>query len=422
MRLVALAAGLKSYKNNNKQKHKDMGKYSVDERGYYGIYGGAYVPEILHGCVEELRRNYLDIIESEDFQKEYMNLLRDYAGRPSPLYFAKRLSEKYGCTIYLKREDLNHTGAHKINNVIGQILLAKRMGKKKVIAETGAGQHGVASATAAALLDMECVVFMGEEDTIRQALNVYRMRLLGATVVPVTTGTATLKDAVSEAMREWTSRIADTHYCLGSVMGPHPFPTIVRDFQAVISREIKQQMLEKEGKLPDAVLACVGGGSNAIGSFYHFIDEPGVALIGCEAAGRGVNTAETAATIATGRLGIFHGMKSYFCQDEYGQIAPVYSISAGLDYPGIGPEHAHLYDIGRAQYVPVTDDEAVEAFEYLARTEGIIPAIESAHAVAHARKLAPTMGKDQSIVITISGRGDKDCAAIARYKGEDLHE
>ena len=327
-----------------------------------------------------------------------------------------------GAKIYLKREDLNHTGAHKINNVLGQALLAKKMGKTRLIAETGAGQHGVATATAAALLGMECVVFMGEEDTIRQALNVYRMRLLGAEVIPVKTGTATLKDAVSEAMREWTSRIDDTHYCLGSVMGPHPFPTMVRDFQAVISKEIKEQILEKEGRLPDAVLACVGGGSNAIGSFYHFIGDPEVKLIGCEAAGRGVDTAETAATIATGKLGIFHGMKSYFCQDEYGQIAPVYSISAGLDYPGIGPEHAHLYDSGRAEYVPVTDNEAVEAFEYLARTEGIIPAIESAHAVAHAMKIAKEMEKDRILVITISGRGDKDCAAIARYRGEDIHE
>ena len=327
-----------------------------------------------------------------------------------------------GAKIYLKREDLNHTGAHKINNVLGQALLAKKMGKTRLIAETGAGQHGVATATAAALMGMECVVYMGEEDTKRQALNVYRMRLLGATVIPVKTGTATLKDAVSEAFREWTSRIDDTHYCLGSVMGPHPFPTIVRDFQAVISREIKAQMLEKEGRLPDAVIACVGGSSNAIGSFYDFIGDKEVRLIGAEAAGRGIDTKETAATMATGSLGIFHGMKSYFCQDEYGQIAPVYSISAGLDYPGVGPEHAHLHDIGRAEYVPVTDDEAVNAFEYLSRTEGIIPAIESAHAVAHAMKIAPSMGKDQIIVITLSGRGDKDCAAIARYRGENIYE
>ena len=327
-----------------------------------------------------------------------------------------------GAKIYLKREDLNHTGAHKINNVLGQALLARRMGKTRLIAETGAGQHGVATATAAALMGMECVVFMGEEDTRRQALNVYKMRLLGATVVPVTTGTATLKDACSAAFREWTNRISDTHYCLGSVMGPHPFPTIVRDFQAVISREIKAQLMEMEGRLPDAVIACVGGGSNAIGAFYHFIDEPSVRLIGCEAAGRGVDTFETAATIATGRLGIFHGMKSYFCQDQFGQIAPVYSISAGLDYPGIGPEHAHLHDTGRAEYVPITDAEAVDAFEYLSRLEGIIPAIESAHALAYARKLAPTMGREQIIVVNVSGRSDKDCAAIARYRGEELSE
>ena len=327
-----------------------------------------------------------------------------------------------GAKIYLKREDLNHTGSHKINNVLGQALLAKKMGKKRLIAETGAGQHGVATATAAALMNMECVVFMGKEDTQRQALNVYRMKLLGAKVVPVETGTATLKDAVSEAMREWTNRIDDTHYCLGSVMGPHPFPTIVRDFQSVISKEIKSQLCEKEGRLPDAVIACVGGGSNAMGAFYHFINDESVRLIGCEAAGRGIDTFETAATINTGRLGIFHGMKSYFCQDEYGQIAPVYSISAGLDYPGIGPEHAWLHDTGRAEYVAITDEEAVQAFEYLSRQEGIIPAIESAHAVAYAMKLAPEMGKDKIIVVNISGRGDKDCAAIARYRGENIYE
>ena len=327
-----------------------------------------------------------------------------------------------GAKIYLKREDLNHTGAHKINNVLGQVLLAKKMGKTRVIAETGAGQHGVATATAAALMGMECEVFMGKEDTERQALNVYKMRLLGAKVHSVSSGTGTLKDAVSETMREWTNRISDTHYVLGSVMGPHPFPTIVRDFQAVISKEIKEQCLEAEGKLPDAVLACVGGGSNAIGTFYHFIEDQDVRLIGCEAAGRGIDTFETAATIATGKLGIFHGMKSYFCQDKYGQIAPVYSISAGLDYPGIGPEHAWLHDTGRAEYVAITDDQAVDAFEYLSRMEGIIPAIESAHAVAYARELAPKMDKDQVMVITISGRGDKDCAAIARYRGEDIHE
>ena len=392
-------------------------------RGRFGIHGGQYIPETLMNAVMELEEAYDRCKDDPAFNRELTELFNEYAGRPSRLYFARRMTEDLGgAKVYLKREDLNHTGAHKINNVLGQALLAQRMGKTRLIAETGAGQHGVATATAAALFGMECVVFMGEEDTRRQALNVYKMRLLGARVVPVTTGTATLKDAVSQAMREWTSRIADTHYCLGSVMGPHPFPTIVRDFQSVISREIKAQLMEKEGRLPDAVLACVGGGSNAIGSFYHFIDDPSVQLIGCEAAGRGIDTFETAATINTGRLGIFHGMKSYFCQDEYGQIAPVYSISAGLDYPGVGPEHAYLHDIGRAQYVPVTDGEAVNAFEYLSRTEGIIPAIESAHAVAQAIKMAPAMGRDQIIVITISGRGDKDCAAIARYRGEDLSE
>ena len=391
--------------------------------GRFGVHGGQYVPETLMNAIIELEEAYNYYKANSDFQNELTQLLNDYAGRPSRLYYAEKMTKDLGgAKIYLKREDLNHTGAHKINNVLGQALLAKKMGKTRLIAETGAGQHGVATATAAALMGMECVVFMGKEDTIRQALNVYRMRLLGATVVPVTSGTATLKDAVSEAMREWTTRISDTHYCLGSVMGPHPFPTIVRDFQSVISSEIKQQMLEKEGRLPDAVVACVGGGSNAIGSFYHFIHDPAVRLIGAEAAGRGIDTLETAATIPTGRLGIFHGMKSYFCQDEYGQIAPVYSISAGLDYPGVGPEHAYLHDIGRAEYVAITDEEAVQAFEYLARTEGIIPAIESAHAVAYARKLAPTMGSDQLLVVTISGRGDKDCAAIARYRGEDLHE
>ena len=374
-------------------------------------------------AVIELEEAYNHYKDDPDFNSELTDLFNNYAGRPSRLYFAKRMTEDLGgAKIYLKREDLNHTGAHKINNVLGQALLAKKMGKTRLIAETGAGQHGVATATAAALMNMQCVVFMGVEDTQRQALNVYRMKLLGSEVVPVETGTGTLKDAVSEAMREWTSRISDTHYCLGSVMGPHPFPTIVRDFQAVISREIKSQLLELENKLPDVVLACVGGGSNAIGSFWHFINDKDVRLIGCEAAGRGVDTFETAATIATGRLGIFHGMKSYFCQDEYGQIAPVYSISAGLDYPGIGPEHAHLHDIGRAEYVPITDDEAVNAFEYLAKTEGIIPAIESAHAVAHAMKIAPSMSKEKIIVITISGRGDKDCAAIARYRGENINE
>ena len=392
-------------------------------KGRFGVHGGQYMSETLMNAVIELEQAYDHYKNDPAFQAELTELLNDYAGRPSRLYYAEHMTRDLGgAKIYLKREDLNHTGAHKINNVLGQVLLAKKMGKTRVIAETGAGQHGVATATVAALMGMECEVFMGREDTERQALNVYRMRLLGAKVHPVDSGTGTLKDAVSETMREWTSRIEDTHYVLGSCMGPHPFPTIVRDFQAVISKEIKEQMLEKEGRLPDAVLACVGGGSNAIGAFYHFIGDEGVRLIGCEAAGRGVDTAETAATIATGRLGIFHGMKSYFCQDEYGQIAPVYSISAGLDYPGIGPEHAYLHDIGRAEYVAITDDEAVDAFEYLSRTEGIIPAIESAHAVAHAIKLAPQMGKDQIIVINISGRGDKDCAAIARYRGEDIHE
>ena len=391
--------------------------------GRFGIHGGQYIPETLMNAVNELAGAYAHYKDDPAFNAELTELLNTYAGRPSLLYFAKNMTEDLGgAKVYLKREDLNHTGAHKINNVLGQALLAKRMGKTRLIAETGAGQHGVATATAAALMGMECVVYMGKEDTERQALNVYKMRLLGAEVRAVETGTGTLKDAVSETFREWTSRIADTHYCLGSVMGPHPFPTIVRDFQAVISREIKAQVMERDGRLPDVVMACVGGGSNAIGTFYHFIDEPEVRLVGCEAAGRGVETLETAATIATGKLGIFHGMKSYFCQDANGQIAPVYSISAGLDYPGIGPEHAMLHDMGRAQYVPVTDDEAVRAFEYLSRTEGIIPAIESAHAVAHALKVVPQMGADEIAVITISGRGDKDCASVARYRGEVIDE
>lgn len=395
----------------------------LNQNGRFGNHGGQYIPETLMNAVIELEQAYNHYKNDPEFNQELEDLFHNYAGRPSRLYYAAHMTKDLGgAKIYLKREDLNHTGSHKINNVLGQCLLAKKMGKTRVIAETGAGQHGVATATAAALMGMECEVFMGEEDTKRQALNVYRMRLLGATVHPVTSGTGTLKDAVSEALREWTRRIEDTHYLLGSVMGPHPFPIIVRDFQAVISKEIKQQLLEKEGRLPDVVMACVGGGSNAMGAFYNFIEDPQVRLIGCEAAGRGVNTAETAATIATGRQGIFHGMKSYFCQDEYGQIAPVYSISAGLDYPGIGPEHAYLHDTKRAEYIAVTDDEAVEAFEYLSRIEGIIPAIESAHAVAHAMKLAPSMTKDQIIVINISGRGDKDCAAIARYRGEDINE
>ena len=395
----------------------------TNQNGRFGVHGGQYIPETLMNAVIELEEAYNKYKNDPQFNAELTQLFNDYAGRPSRLYYAEKMTRDLGgAKIYLKREDLNHTGAHKINKCLGQALLAKKMGKTRLIAETGAGQHGVATATVAALLGMECVVFMGKVDIERQALNVYKMKLLGADVVPVTDGTGTLKDAVSQAMREWTSRMEDTHYCLGSVMGPHPFPTIVRDFQAVISREIKEQMLEKEGRLPDAVIACVGGGSNAIGSFYHFIDDPSVRLIGCEAAGRGVDTFETAATINTGRLGIFHGMKSYFCQNEYGQIAPVYSISAGLDYPGIGPEHAYLHDIGRAEYVPVTDDEAVNAFEYTSRMEGIIPAIESSHAIAYAMKLAPKLDKDKVIVITVSGRGDKDCAAIARYRGEEISE
>ncbi len=392
-------------------------------KGRFGVHGGQYIPEMLMNAVIELEEAYNHYKQDPQFQAELTELLNDYAGRPSRLYFAQRMTEQLGgAKIYLKREDLNHTGAHKINNVLGQALLAKKMGKTRLIAETGAGQHGVATATAAALMGMECVVYMGEEDTRRQALNVYKMRLLGARVVPVTSGTATLKDAVNEAMGEWARRSDDTHYCLGSVMGPHPFPTIVRDFQAVISREIKEQILQAEGRLPDAVLACVGGGSNAIGAFYHFIEDESVRLIGCEAAGRGVDTLDTAATITTGRLGIFHGMKSYFCQDDHGQIAPVYSISAGLDYPGVGPEHAWLHDTGRGEYVAVTDEEAVGAFEYLSRTEGIIPAIESAHAVAYAMKLAPQMEKNQIMVVNLSGRGDKDCVSVARYRGEEIGE
>jgi tryptophan synthase beta chain len=400
-----------------KKERKTMSK------GRFGVHGGQYITETLMNAIIELEEAYNHYKNDTQFQKELSELFQNYTGRPSRLYYAEHLTKKLGgAKIYLKREDLNHTGSHKINNVLGQTLLAKKMGKTRIIAETGAGQHGVATATAAALMGMECEVFMGKEDTERQALNVYKMRLLGAKVHPVTSGTATLKDAVSETMREWANRIDDTYYVLGSVMGPHPFPTIVRDFQSVISKEIKQQMLEKENRLPDVVLACVGGGSNAMGAFYHFIEDTSVKLIGCEAAGKGVHTAETAATIATGRLGIFHGMKSYFCQDNYGQIAPVYSISAGLDYPGIGPEHAWLYDTGRAEYVPITDEEAVEAFEYLSCVEGIIPALESAHAVAHAMKIAPNMDKNKIIVINLSGRGDKDCVSVAKYRGENINE
>ena len=392
-------------------------------KGRYGIHGGQYISETLMNELIHLEECYEHYKKDPEFNAELNKLLNEYAGRPSLLYYAGKMTKDLGgAKIYLKREDLNHTGSHKINNALGQALLAKKMGKTRLIAETGAGQHGVATATAAAFLGMECEIFMGKEDTNRQALNVYRMELLGAKVHPVTSGTMTLKDAVNETMREWSNRVADTHYVLGSVMGPHPFPMIVRDFQSVISQEAKEQILKKEGKLPAAVVACVGGGSNAMGAFYNFIEDKDVELIGCEAAGKGVDTALTAATIATGSLGIFHGMKSYFCQDEYGQIAPVYSISAGLDYPGIGPEHAYLHDIGRAQYVPITDDEAVDAFEYLARTEGIICAIESAHAVAQVRKIAKNYNPDQSIIICLSGRGDKDVAAIARYRGVDIHD
>ena len=398
-------------------------KYAVDENGFFGKFGGAYVPEILYKCVTDLQEAYLPIIESKAFQDEYYALLKDYVGRPSPLYYAKRMSEKYGCQLYLKREDLNHTGAHKINNTIGQILMAKRMGKTRIIAETGAGQHGVATATVCALMNMQCEIFMGKTDVERQHTNVERMKMLGATVHPVTTGNMTLSDACSEAIRDWCCHPQDTFYIVGSTMGPHPYPDIVAKMQSVISQELKWQLQEKIGRsYPDYLIACVGGGSNAMGAFYEFIPDKEVQLIGCEAAGLGVDNPKNAATIANGSLGIFHGMKSLFCQNEYGQIAPVYSISAGLDYPGIGPEHAMLHETGRAQYVPITDEEAVEAFEYLSRTEGIIPAIESAHAVAQVMKIAKTMGKDKIIVCTVSGRGDKDVAAIARYRGVELYE
>ena len=394
-----------------------------NQKGRFGIYGGQYIPETLMNALIELETAYNKYKVDPQFNAELTDLLNNYEGRPSLLYYAENMTTDLGgAKIYLKREDLNHTGSHKLNNVLGQALLAKKMGKTRLIAETGAGQHGVATATAAALLGMECEIFMGEEDTKRQALNVYRMKLLGAKVNSITTGTKVLKDAVNAAMREWTNRIEDTHYLIGSTMGPYPFPTMVRDFQSVISKEIKEQMLQKEGRLPDVVMACVGGGSNAMGAFYNFIEDKDVRLIGCEAGGKGIDTDLTAATMSTGKVGIFHGMKSYFCQDDHGQIAPVYSISAGLDYPGVGPEHAYLKDTGRAEYVAITDDEAVNAFEYLSKVEGIIPAIESSHAVAYAIKLAPTLDKDKIVVVNLSGRGDKDVAAIARYKGEDLYE
>jgi len=419
--IEAETAGEKQYRIGEEQSRKEA---EMEERkGRFGDFGGQYVPETLMPVLKEVEEAYEKCRKDPEFQKELEDLLKNYAGRPSLLYYAEKMTKDLGgAKIYLKREDLNHTGSHKINNVLGQVLLAKKMGKTRVIAETGAGQHGVATATAAALLGLECEIFMGKTDTERQALNVYRMELLGAKVHPVTSSTMTLKDAVNEAMREWAGRMDDTLYVLGSVMGPHPFPTIVRDFQKIIGKEIKEQLREREGKLPDAVVACVGGGSNAMGTFYEFINDKSVRLIGCEAAGKGVDTPENAATVANGRLGVFHGMKSLFCQNEYGQIDEVYSISAGLDYPGIGPEHAWLNNTGRASYVPVTDDEAVDAFEYLSRTEGIIPAVESAHAVAYARKLAPTMKPDQIMVVTISGRGDKDVAAIARYRGIKIYE
>ena len=425
---IDVSSGVETHGVKDFEKMKRMTQMVTERKaqmgkGRYGIHGGQYIGETLMNEILHLEECYEYYKNDREFNEELNDLLKNYAGRPSLLYYAKNMTEDLGgAKIYLKREDLNHTGSHKINNVLGQVLMAKKMGKTRVIAETGAGQHGVATATAAALLGLECEVFMGKEDTERQALNVYRMELLGAKVHPVTSGTMTLKDAVNETMREWSTRVEDTHYVLGSVMGPHPFPMIVRDFQSVISKEAREQILETEGRLPAAVIACVGGGSNAMGMFYHFIEDKEVKLIGCEAAGKGVDTELHAATIAKGELGIFHGMKSYFCQDEFGQIAPVYSISAGLDYPGIGPEHAFLHDTERAQYVPVTDDEAVEAFEYIARTEGIICAIESAHAVAHARKIAGSMSKEESIIICLSGRGDKDVAAIARYKGVNLHE
>ena len=392
-------------------------------RGRFGEFGGQYIPETLMNELLELDCAYGYYCTEPQFNAELSALLNEYAGRPSRLYFAQNMTcDLGGARVYLKREDLNHTGSHKINNVLGQVMLAKKRGKKRIIAETGAGQHGVAAATASALLGLDCEVFMGLEDTRRQALNVYRMELLGARVTTVTTGTQTLKDAINEAMRNWVSRIEDTHYALGSVMGPHPFPVMVRDFQSVISREARSQILEAEGQLPAAVIACVGGGSNAAGMFHHFLEDASVRLIGCEAAGRGIATGQHAASVAAGEPGVFHGMKSLFCQDEHGQIAPVYSLSAGLDYPGIGPEHAYLHAIGRAEYYPITDDEAVGAFSYLARQEGILCALESAHAVAYALKLAPSLPEDSNIIICLSGRGDKDVATIAKYQGVDIHE
>jgi len=394
-----------------------------DERGRFGQFGGRYVPETLMNALNELEEAYQKYSQDPEFQAELRYLLDKYSGRPTSLYYAERLSKHLGgAKIYLKREDLNHTGAHKINNTLGQGLLAKRMGKTKIIAETGAGQHGVASATVAALLGLECKVFMGEEDTKRQQLNVFRMQLLGAEVVPVMSGTRTLKDACNETLRYWVSNVDDTYYILGSVTGPHPYPMIVRDFQRIIGDEAREQMLKEEGRLPDYVVAAVGGGSNAIGIFYPFVEDESVKLIGVEAAGKGVDTEEHAATMTKGRHGVFQGSLSYVLQDEYGQVQPAHSISAGLDYPGIGPEHAYLKDSGRAQYVPITDAEALEALQLLSRTEGIIPALESAHAIAQTIKLAPTLHEDEIVVVSLSGRGDKDVEAIMGYLGGNGNE
>jgi tryptophan synthase beta chain len=395
----------------------------VERKGRYGEFGGQYASETLMNAISKLEKAFEKYKDDEEFIKELNFYHKQYTGRPSLLYYAEKMTKDLGgAKVYLKREDLNHTGAHKINNVIGQCLLAKRMGAKKVIAETGAGQHGVATATFAAVLGLECDVYMGEEDTKRQSLNVFRMELLGAKVHPITSGTGTLKDATNEAMRVWCANPEDTFYVIGSAMGPHPYPAIVKHFQSIISKETKQQLMEMEGRLPDAVMACVGGGSNAIGMFADFIDEPSVKLYGAEAAGDGVDTERHAATITKGTLGVFHGMKSLFLQDKGGNIMPVYSISAGLDYPGIGPEHANMAKSGRAEYYPITDKEAVDAFVYLSRMEGIIPAIESSHAIALARKIVPTMKKDEIIVICLSGRGDKDVYSVAKYLGKDIAE
>lgn len=394
-----------------------------DIHGRFGKFGGRYVPETLMNALIELEEAYMHFSKDAHFQQEVNYLLKEYSGRPTSLYYAERLSAQLGgAKIYLKREDLNHTGAHKINNAIGQAVLAKRMGKNKVIAETGAGQHGVASATVAALLGMECKVFMGEEDMKRQQLNVFRMNLLGAEVIPVISGTRTLKDACNETLRYWVSHVQDTYYILGSATGPHPYPMMVRNFQRIIGDETRVQILEAEGRLPDVIIACVGGGSNAAGIFYPFVKDNGVRLIGAEAAGKGIDTEQHAATMTKGTHGVFQGSLSYLLQDEYGQVLPAHSISAGLDYPGIGPEHAHLKDTNRAEYVPITDQEALDALQLLSRTEGIIPALESAHAIAHTVKLAPTLGKGQIVVVNLSGRGDKDVESIMKVLGGASHE